>query len=47
MRGTPGFMAPEKVGLNSEDTNGAEVDPFPADMVNPSPQPALLLTFVS
>lgn len=34
MRGTPGFMAPEKLGLNSEDTNGVEeVDPFPADMV--------------
>ncbi|KAL1859507.1 hypothetical protein Daus18300_009652 [Diaporthe australafricana] len=40
MRGTPGFMAPEKLGLNSEGTNGVdEVDPFPADMSLMSPRP--------
>lgn len=32
MRGTPGFMAPEKLGLNIEGEE--EIDPFPADMVN-------------
>lgn len=31
MRGTPGFMAPEKLGLNMEEEE--DVDPFPADMV--------------
>lgn len=48
MRGTPGFMAPEKLGINSEDTDGVdEVDPFPADMVKPPLHPARLLTFLS
>lgn len=35
-------MAPEKLGLNSEETNTAdEVDPFPADMVKNPALPSL------